>query len=139
MKKIILLFAAISTVLISCQSDDDAGPSDTQDKFIGVWKIIQEFEDGVEVTLDACDLEDTLTVTDDQKFSGTSHDEQNGTCTLQGTLTGGWENLGNNIYKITPDLPEAEEIEATITFSGNTMTIVTNDEDGELKEVLTRS
>lgn len=139
MKKIILLFAAISTVLVSCQSDDDAGPSDTQDKFIGVWKITQEFEDGVEVTLDACDLEDTLTVTDDQKFSGTSHDLQNGSCTLQGTLTGGWENLGNNSYKITPDLPEAEEIEATITFSGNTMTIVTNDEDGELKEVLTRS
>ncbi|MBW1295318.1 lipocalin family protein [Aquimarina litoralis] len=142
MKKIILLFAAISTIMISCKSDDDGagpGPVDMQDPFVGTWKITQEFENGVEIALDACDAEDTLTVTSDQKFSGTSHDLENGTCTLQGTLTGGWENLGNNIYKITPDLSEAEEIQATITFSGNTMTIVTNDEDGELKEILTRS
>jgi len=140
MKKIfLLLVVSISVCMTSCKSDDDAaGPADTQDKFIGVWKITQEFENGVEQTLETCDLESRLTVTDDQKYSGASYDLENETCVLQETLTGSWENLGSNKYKITPDLDGEEAIEATITFSGDTMTIVTNDEDGELKEILTR-
>ncbi|WP_299247179.1 lipocalin family protein [uncultured Aquimarina sp.] len=139
MKKIILLFAVIISIsMISCQTDDDAGPADTQDKFIGNWKITQEFEDGVEVAVEVCDLQDVLTVTDDQKFSGTSHIMENGACKLEDTLTGTWENLGDNKYKITPELDGAEAIEATITFSGNTMTIDTTDEEGDFKQILTR-
>ncbi len=140
MKKIILLFTVASSILFtSCSSDDDnVGPVDTQDKFIGVWKITQEFEDGVEVTVATCDLQDVLTVTEDEKFSGTSHVMENGSCVLEDTLTGVWENLGDNKYKITPDMDGDEAIDAIITFSGNTMTLVTNDEDGEFKQVLTR-
>ncbi len=140
MKKIILLFTiATSIIFASCSSDDDnSGPVDTQDKFIGVWKITQEFEDGVEVTVATCDLQDVLTVTEDEKFSGTSHVMENGTCVLEDTFTGTWENLGDNKYKITSDMDGTESVEATITFSGNTMTVVTNDEDGEFKQILTR-
>jgi len=139
MKKIILLVVvSISVCISSCQTDDDAGPADTQDKFIGVWQITQEFEDGVEVTIETCDLQDRLTVTSDQKFNGTSFVPQNGTCILEDTFTGVWENLGDNKYKIAPDDDDDETVEAIITFSGNTMTVVTNDEDGEFKQLLTR-
>ncbi|WP_378178369.1 lipocalin family protein [Aquimarina sp. SS2-1] len=139
MKKLILLVAvSISVFLTSCQSDDDAGPANTQDLFIGSWKITQEFENGVELEVETCDLQDVLTVTADQNFSGTSHIEENGTCILEDTFTGNWENLGDNIYKITPDMDAAEAIDATITFSGNTMRVVITDEDGQFVQILTR-
>ncbi|WP_298309905.1 lipocalin family protein [uncultured Aquimarina sp.] len=140
MKKTILLFTAlISIIMVSCQTDDDAGPADTQDKFIGSWKITQEFRDGIEQAVDTCELLDVLTVTADQNFTSIAHRMENGTCVLvDDPLQGTWENLGDNIYKITPDRDQAEAIEATITFSGNTMTNVINDEDGEFKQILTR-
>ncbi|WP_299312717.1 lipocalin family protein [uncultured Aquimarina sp.] len=141
MKKIILLLAiSISACITSCKSDDDgAGPMETQDKFIGVWKITQEFEDGVEETVDACELLDVLTVTADQNFTTTAHVMENGSCVMiDDPFQGTWENLGDNVYKITPDRDQAEAIEATITFSGNTMTTVINDEDGEFIQILTR-
>ncbi|MBW1295316.1 lipocalin family protein [Aquimarina litoralis] len=139
MKKIVLLFAAISTIMISCQSDDDgAGPVDMQDPFVGTWKITQEFENGVEVMQEACDLEETIIIKDDMKLSGTYYMMGTSGCTVGGTYTGTWENLGNNKYKVTSDDPEATSTEATVTFSGNTMTVIINDEEGEFKQVLTR-
>ncbi|WP_378178371.1 lipocalin family protein [Aquimarina sp. SS2-1] len=124
MKKIILLVAvSISICLISCQSDDDAGPSNAQDPFIGSWKIAQEFENGVEVEVEPCTLLDVLTVSIDQKFSSTSYIEENGTCVLEDTFTGNWENIGDNIYKFTHDSDDGEAAETKITFSGNTMRI----------------
>jgi len=136
MKKNILLFiVVIFACMISCQTDDDTGPLDTQDKFIGSWKITQEFDNGVEETIETCDLQDVLTVTEDQKFSGTSHSMENGICTLQETLTGTWENLGGNKYKINSEQETEEVIEAIITFSGNTMTIEIMDQSGDFMEL----
>ncbi|MDH7447716.1 lipocalin family protein [Aquimarina sp. 2201CG14-23] len=136
MKKIILLFAvSISICITSCQTDDDAGPADTKDKFIGSWKITQEFENGIEVTVETCTLQDVLTIKDDQNLTSTSYIAENGTCKLEETLTGTWENLGDNKYKITPEI---DEVEATITFSGNTMTVETTDEEGDFKQILAR-
>ncbi|WP_299183681.1 lipocalin family protein [uncultured Aquimarina sp.] len=140
MKKVILLFTAfISIIMISCQTDDDAGPPDTQDKFIGSWKITQEFQDGIEQAVDTCELLDVLTVTADQNFTSTAHRMENGTCVLvDNPLEGTWENLGDDKYRITFDNDQIEVIEATITFSGNTMINVINDDDGEFKQILTR-
>jgi len=143
MKKIILLLAVISTIVISCKSDDDAaGPVDMQDPFVGTWKITQEFENGVEVMQEACDLEETITVKSDMTFSGTYYMMGASSCEVGGTYAGTWENLGDSKYKTTFDETEGGgtvDIEATVTFSGNTMTIVMNDEDGEFRQVLTRA
>ncbi|WP_298544688.1 lipocalin family protein [uncultured Aquimarina sp.] len=139
MKKIILLFAVIISVsMISCQTDDDAGPADTQDKFIGNWKITQEFENGVEVSIPVCNLEDRLTVTADQKFTSVLFDIENGNCVLYDTRIGSWENLRDNIYRISFDTNPTASREITITFSENTATLVFNTEFGELIQILTR-
>lgn len=139
MKKIILLLAVISTIVISCKSDDDAaGPVDMQDPFVGTWKITQEFENGVEVMQEACDLEETIAIKNDMTFTGTYYMMGASSCEVGGTYAGTWENLGDSKYKVTSDDPEDTEVEATVTFSGNTMTIVRNDEDGEFRQVLTR-
>ena len=140
MKKIILLVAvSISMCVTSCKSDDDAaGPVEMQDPFVGTWKIAQEFENGVELMQETCDLEETIVVKNDGTYSGTYYLMGASDCEVGGTYTGSWENLGNNKYKITSNGEETISIEATITFSGNTMTTITNDEDGELRQILTR-
>ncbi|SEL69612.1 Lipocalin-like domain-containing protein [Aquimarina amphilecti] len=139
MKKIILLFTTISTLLVSCKSDDDAtGSVDIQDPFVGTWRITQEFENGAEVMQEACDFAETIIVMDDMTFSGIYYMMGASSCEVGGTYAGTWENLGNNKYKVTSDDPEATQVEATVTFLGDTMTIVTNDEDGEFKQILTR-
>ncbi|WP_299247175.1 lipocalin family protein [uncultured Aquimarina sp.] len=139
MKKIILLFVLISTLITSCTSDDDgARPIDMEDPIIGTWKITQAFRNGEEAILGPCYLEETIVFTDEGKFMRSAYEIEDGNCGEEYINTGMWENLGNGRYKITRDNSLADPTEGTFTFSGNTMTIVTNDQLGEFREVLTR-
>ena len=58
MKKIALLFMAITATVLttSCGNDDDAGVASIQ----GNWKIVSEFEGGVNSNLMGCELDEEI-------------------------------------------------------------------------------
>ncbi len=101
-------------------------------------KITQEFENGVGIMLEICDLEEIIIINEDMNFNGIFYIMENGNCVVDGTYSGTWENLEDSRYRVTSDGDQASSLEATVTFSGNTMKTVINDEDGEFKQILIR-
>lgn len=143
MKKLVLfisiLFVAIS--FNSCNDDDDEVV--LLDKIIGEWQWDQEFEDGVENTLSACDKKSTIEFLQAGTFTSRDFWEENDVCTALEPFDGTWKNLGNSMYELG-DLelvPGFEfDLEVKITFTNNKMTVEYSftDEDNltyELKEI----
>ncbi|WP_378180559.1 lipocalin family protein [Aquimarina sp. SS2-1] len=130
MKKILLLFVAtISFCITSCGDDDDDGT--VQDPLVGSWQLSQEFENGVEIASDPCDLEGVLTFRINGTYEGTFfEDDGTGVCVqlVEETETGTWRKTGNNIYTF---IVEGDTITDEITFSGNTFSIEYSDTFGD--------
>ena len=115
MKKLILLLSVFALVFTSCSSDDDS--SSSQDQLIGTWKYYKYFENGVEETLEPCENQDTSVFSANGDFSGSFYIDNAGTCELDETLTGTWNNEGNGSYSITEGgFTDTEQI----TFESNT-------------------
>ncbi|MFD2563708.1 lipocalin-like domain-containing protein [Aquimarina rubra] len=140
MKKLIFLFAISLSIVVSSCGDDDDGVN--QDLLIGSWKLSQEFENGVQITSDPCDLEDVITFKADGTFEDTYfEDNGSGTCVevTDDINMGAWENTGGNVYSITFDGQTNTE---EISFSGNTFSVEYSDTfDGqttEYRDVYTR-
>ena len=120
MKKITLLLVITVMAFTGCKSDDD-GASGT-DPLIGTWTLHQELVNGQEQTLDDCDKMETIIVNANGTYTEKYFYEANGTCEIDATDVGIWENLGNSVYRVTYDAgtPEEESYEIKITFDGNT-------------------
>lgn len=126
MKKLVLfisiLFVAIS--FNSCNDDDDEVV--IVDKIIGKWQWDQEFEDGVEYTLTACDKQSTIEFLIPDTFTARDFWEENDVCTAQEPVNGTWKNLGNSMYElgdleIIPGF--SIDLDVKITFTNNKMTV----------------
>lgn len=60
MKKITILFLAVTATIfttISCKNDDDAASAAS---IVGTWKIVSEFEGGVNSNLSGCELDEEI-------------------------------------------------------------------------------
>lgn len=144
MKKIILfisiLFVAIS--FNSCNDDDDEVV--ILDKIIGKWQWDQEFEDGAENILSACNKQSTIEFLQSGTFTARDFmEDENNVCTPLEAVNGTWRNLGNSMYELG-DLEIIPgfliDLEVKITFTNNKMTLEYSftDEDDvtyELKEI----
>jgi hypothetical protein len=125
MKKTLLLLTAFAFVFTSCSSDDDS--SSSQDAFIGTWKYVQYFEDGVEYALAECEDEDTLEVRANGTLTFTEYvPNMDGQCESGFASSGPWENMGDGVYVINAD--DHLEGNANVTFSGNRVSIETTDD-----------
>ena len=94
------------------------------DPIIGKWKQVQEFLDGEEIELSACDLLETFEFFEDGIFleEEFEYNETTTECVASPIKTRIWKNIGGSqyiLYKLSDDTEE----ELTITFEGNTMTI----------------
>jgi hypothetical protein len=124
-KTLLLLLTALAFVFTSCSSDDDSSPS--QDAFIGTWKYVQYFEDGVEYPLAVCEDEDTLEVRANGTLTFTLYDaNMDGECVSNFESTGPWENIGEGVYAIDAD--DVVVGNTNVTFSGNRVSIETTDD-----------
>ena len=120
MKKIILLLSVITLTFNSCSSDDDNTPVQ-EDSFIGIWTQSKLLFEGNEQPLDDCDRQSAFTINSDGTFTESSYfTNSGGTCELDFSDPGTWENLGNNIYKLkyNPD-EDGDVYEENITISDN--------------------
>jgi len=102
------------------------------DPIIGNWKLVQEFENGVEVELSTCDLMETFEFLEDGFFLETEFedDETSNDCIESEVKTRIWKNIGNSTY-ILYKIDDDSEQEVKITFGNNTMTVeLTIDEEG---------
>ncbi len=136
MKKLFLVFSLLSIVslsLVSCSNDDD----DTTDLIIGKWQLIQEFENDEEVTLDECELKNTIEFKTSGSFIVIEYeDDLNIGCEVY-QITGTFENLGNSLYKMIFE-DDIGSYSSTITLSieNDNLVMVDNDEDYTSKSIL---
>lgn len=136
MRKTLLLLTAFAFIFTSCSSSDDNN-NPPQDSFIGNWKYVQYFEDGVEYPLAICEDEDTLEVRDNGTLTFTLYDsDMNGGCETNFGSTGTWENLGNGVYAINAD--DILVGDADVTFEGNTVSIEIFEDGIVFKDVYVR-
>ena len=115
MKKLILFLSVFALVFTSCSSDDDSGSG--QDPFIGTWKYFKYIQNGVEQTLDSCDIEETLVVAANGDYMASFYYEIDGNCELDEAVSGTWQNVGNSSYALTI---EGFTYTEQVTFEGNT-------------------
>ena len=139
MKNLALFLCVLTLSLSSCGNDDD-GNNSSQDSLIGSWELFQTFINGDEVTLDICELMQTIIVKSDGTFTVESFEDNGSSCVSDGISNGIWENLGNNSYKITSDIGTEDEdaFTATFTFENNTFSIELVEGSDTLKQVFKR-
>ena len=125
MKKLILLLSVFALTFTSCSNDDDSPPP-VNTSIVGTWKFFKSFENGVEETLELCDLEQTLMFSENGTLNVTPYEEINGVCEAIGDIDGSWSNE-NTIYSITIlGMTESQEI----IVEGNTFYIETTEGSG---------
>ena len=103
MRKIIpILCLLVATLTIMSCSDDD-GDLPATDAIVGKWKIIQEFENDVELEVNCTGIS-----VFEYKLDGTyTYDQYEGfvgqVCEFLKLVTGSWQNNGDATYKFTED------------------------------------
>ena len=106
MKKLLYLFI-LSTILISCSSNDD----ESLDPIIGTWQLQSVLEDGIELTTE-CERKTTLTFNENGTTASVSFFEDGNGCESE-TETSTWENTGDSMYNADG------EDNVLLTFSQN--------------------
>ncbi len=121
MKKAILLTTVIlSTLFISCGSDDDGGP---QDPIVGKWQIEARFDGDTEVNISDCEKQDTFDIKADGTYTSVDNLEPNsGTACTEIQVSGTWENKGNDIYNFTVEGNTTGGNDFNITFPDGKLT-----------------
>lgn len=112
MKKLLYLFIA-STLLISCNSNDDNTPD--LDPIIGTWRL-QSIQENSQERSTACTRQSTLIFSENGTTTINSFedaDDGSGDCERYSDMSN-WENSGNSTYKIDDDVETF-----TIDFSEN--------------------
>ena len=113
MKKLSLLLCALSIIFSSCSSDDDSG---SQDPIVGTWTFHQFFEDGVQQSITACEMQETFTFSSNGTTFYEFYEDTQGACELEESINGTWSSEGN-VYTLTV---AGESSSEEITFEGNT-------------------
>lgn len=101
-------------------ADEDVIP----DPIIGNWKLVQEFDNGVEISLSECDKMETFEFSEDGFFfeQEFEDDETSTNCIESSVKTRIWKNIGNSTYILYEIADDSEQV-VKITFVNNTMTV----------------
>ena len=119
MKKITFaLLITFTTILFSCQSDDDAT---TNDPIVGKWKYTSQTINGVESEFDECEKKSTITFLDNKSVISNDFFEEEGVCTEE-IYRATWELLENGFYSLQDEEDDEEQLFKPV-FQGNTMVI----------------
>lgn len=106
------------------------------DKIIGKWQLDQEFENGIEVELSACEKSMNIQFFEYGIYEEKDFYLENTQCIPIEVKKSSWKSIGNSMYEID-DLGVSE---FKITFENNKMTVEFNDTEGgetvSIKKVL---
>lgn len=134
MKKLILILCLTASFFSSCSSDDNSNNNDDstvqEDLFVGIWNLSRSTdEDGSEREIDDCNGQSNFTINSDGTFTETVYSSATGEpCELDFADPGTWENLGNNVYRITYDPDEdGDTYTEDVTVSNNTFSVFYDD------------
>ncbi len=106
MKKIRVLFLLVLTLSLTNCSDDDTPETNEVDLIIGKWKLIEKTEDGTELTISGCELENFTEYLSDGKVKDTYYESDStniGECIEFIDNSGNWNKISDSKYNITLD------------------------------------
>jgi len=122
MKKFRILFLLVLTLsLTNCSNDDNSSETNKVDLIIGKWKLIERTEDGTELTISGCELENFTEYLSDGKVKDTYYEpdsENIGECIEFIDNSGNWNNISDSNYNITLDDGDLD-YNALISFTQN--------------------
>jgi len=97
----LLLFSFFTITLVACSYYKDSA-QETQNTIIGTWKLFKSYENNIQISLNSCDMEESMIFRKNGDFLALYYNYLNRTCVLNNKITGVWENTVN-IYDITID------------------------------------
>lgn len=131
------LFVIIGLVFLTSSCSDDSSENTTKDQIIGNWRFTARIEDFNSEQIDECWSKSTYVFNEDNSASGKNYiKNSNGSCELEGNITGSWRKNGND-YLINLKTPSVEKNNLKAEINGNTM-IVYITANGSLKSKLTK-
>ena len=133
MKKVFILFSALTLGFFTSCSDDDSEDS-PENSLMGSWQLTAEFENGETYQLDTCDLEETIVFKSGGIYDFIDYDpseENENECVVDadGAESGEWSIPSAGKIALVGD-GEVDTLDYSI--SGNELTITAVDEyEGE--------
>ena len=133
MKKVFILFSALTLGFFTSCSDDDSEDS-PENSLMGSWQLTAEFENGETYELDNCDLEETIIFKSDGIYDLIDYNPVEGNeneCAIDedGLESGEWSLPSSGKILIVTD---SDENVLDYSISGNELTITAVDEyEGE--------
>lgn len=128
MKKNNILLFLFVLILASCSSDDDSSVTDDTtdegdsiDLIIGEWRLVEFLEDGVQLEMTGCELNDFIEFVDDNSILDTFFEPDSGDVTGCNQLvddSGSWNRVSDNEYRIILDDGDLDYT-AIVSFSEN--------------------
>ncbi|WP_298766608.1 lipocalin family protein [uncultured Polaribacter sp.] len=115
MKKLLYLFIA-TTLLISCESNEDEEDMSNSDPIIGTWQL-ESAEINDEEFSTECEKQTTVTFLENGVVNAISFFEDNNGCESE-TETSSWRKISDSIYRITYDTEDEFE-DINLIFSQN--------------------
>ena len=115
MKKL-LYFSIASTILFSCNSNEDEEAMSNLDPIIGTWQLTSETENGKEISTE-CQRKTTIAFLENGTTSEVYYYENGNNACESDTDSAKWENVGNSTYRITYGGDEGETNK--VSFSNN--------------------
>lgn len=124
MRKFILFLSIVSLTFTSCSKDDSEDQSKT-DPIIGKWKVIEQIYDGENIEIEECTAKEIAEFKSDGTLLVENYKKKEDSCEFDEIFGGTWKNQGNGkyIFDIEGDMEQHN-----ITFSGNKMTIIPDEE-----------
>lgn len=115
-------------LLVACNNSDDNNDNSMADPIIGLWEYSTQFLNGVETTVNDCQLS-TIEFTSSGNRTDLYYDDTSGDCIVVDTVVMTWEFVENNTYQFTQNGFSFTE---TVTFENNTNTLnlVSSDSNG---------
>ena len=122
MKKIkVLLLLVLTLSLSNCSDDDNNSETNETDLIIGKWKLTERIENGTELTITNCELDNFIEFLSDGTISDTYYEPNPSImneCVEFVDNSGSWNKISDSNYNIVLDEGDLD-YNASISFSQN--------------------
>ena len=122
MKRIkVLLLLVLTLSLSNCSDDDNNSETNETDLIIGKWKLTERIEDGTELTITNCELDNFIEFLSDGTISDTYYEPNPSImneCVEFVDNSGSWNKISDSNYNIILDEGDLD-YNASISFSQN--------------------
>ena len=121
MNKLLIPFICLFIFFSSCSDDDNNSETNEVDLIIGKWKLIEKTENGTELTISGCELENFTEFLSNGKITDTYYEPDSSNvseCIEFIDNSGNWKKISDSNYNITLDDGDLDYT-TIISFSQN--------------------